>query len=135
MNLLQQTISGLDAHSYGLMLISVALLTTIALTADLILVAARNAAFGAIYLLLGLIPGLVLLVDFARFSKVAPQPMLLGLDLMALFKAAGPFLDLQVRPMSGLYLVGGGLALLLLTGVLRIAAPGFTPTARKDKRI
>jgi Ca2+/Na+ antiporter len=105
------------------MLIIVGLLAALTLTADLLFVSARNAAFGAIYLLLGLAPGLILLVDYARFDKLAPRPMLLGLDLMTLFKAASPFLDLQIRPMVGLYLVGAGLALLLFAGVLRVVAP------------
>jgi hypothetical protein len=133
-NLLQQTITGLDAHGYGLMLIIVGLLAMLALAADLIFVSARNAAFGAIYLLLGLVPGLILLVDYSRFDKMAPRPILLGLDLMTLLKAASPFLDLQVRPMVGLYLVGAGLALLLFTGVLRMAAPMLLPMARGRER-
>lgn len=122
-NLLQQTITGLDAHGYGLMLIIVGLLAALTLTADLLFVSARNAAFGALYLLLGLAPGLLLLIDYARFDKLTPRPMLLGLDLMTLLKAASPFLDLQVRPMVGLYLVGIGLTLLLFIGVLRMVAP------------
>jgi len=131
---LQQTITGLDAHSYGLLLIVVAILAAVALAADLILLSPDNAAFGAVYLLLGLAPGLMLLVDYARFDRLARQPMLFGLDLMTLFKATNPFLDLQVQPMTGLYLVGAGLALLLLTGLLRIAAPLLLSTARRNKR-
>jgi hypothetical protein len=131
---LQQTITGLDAHSYGLLLIVVAILAAVALAADLILRSPGNAAFGAIYLLLGLAPGLMLLVDYARFDRLARQPMLFGLDMLKIFQAAAPFLDLQVRPMTGLYLVGAGLALLLLTGLLRIAAPGLLGHVRNDER-
>jgi hypothetical protein len=131
---LQQTITGLDAHSYGLLLIIVAVVAAAALAADLILLSPGNAAFGAVYLLLGLAPGLMLLIDYARFDRLARQPMLFGLDLMTLFKATNPFLDLQVRPMSGLYLVGAGLALLLLTGIVRMAAPLLLPTISHDER-
>jgi pSer/pThr/pTyr-binding forkhead associated (FHA) protein len=132
---LQQTITGLDAHSYGLLLIIVAILAAAALAADLILLSPGHPAFGAVYLLLGLAPGLMLLVDYARFDRLARQPMLFGLDMMTLFKATNPFLDLQVQPMTGLYLVGAGLALLLLTGVLRIAAPLLRSTTHHNERI
>jgi hypothetical protein len=116
------------------MLIVVGLLAALALAADLLFVSARHAAFGSVYLLLGLAPGLVLLMDYARFDRLARQPMLFGLDLMAIFKAAVPFLDLQVKPLTGLYLVGAGLAGILLTGIVRMAAPILSKHAHNDER-
>jgi len=129
-SLLQHTITGLDAQGYGLMLIIAGLLAALALAADLIFISAKNAAFGVVYLLLGLTPGLVLLVSYSGFDKAATRPMLLGLDLMTLLKAVSPFLDLQVRPLVGVYLVGAGLTLLLVAGVLRIVAPSIRNSER-----
>lgn len=129
-NLLQHTITGLDAQGYGLMLIIAGLLAALALAADLIFISAKNTAFGVVYLLLGLTPGLVLLASYFNFDKAATRPMLWGLDLMTLLKAASPFLDLQVRPLVGIYLVGAGLTLLLVTGVLRIIAPSVRNSER-----
>lgn len=129
-NLVQHTITGLDVQGYGLMLIIAGLLAALALAVDLMFIPAKNVAFGILYLLVGLAPGLILLVSYASFDKAAMRPVLLGLDLMTLLKAASPLVDLQIRPLVGIYLIGAGLTLLLIAGVLRLVVPGVRSTER-----
>ncbi len=121
--LLEQTVGGMDTHAYGLVVLGIAIVTALTLVLDIALVPARRGAFGLVYLLLGLAPGVLLLVEYARFDQLARQPVLFGIDVAALFKVSQQLMDIRVRPLIGIWLLGAGLLLLLATGILRIMFP------------
>ncbi len=124
-SLLEQTVSGMDTHAFGLVVLGVAVVAAITLVLDLALVPAHRGAFGLVYLLLGLAPGALFLAEYSRFDQLAHQPVLFGIDIATLFKASQQLVDIQVRPLIGIWLLGAGLLLLVATGVLRILFPSL----------
>jgi pSer/pThr/pTyr-binding forkhead associated (FHA) protein len=130
LRLLEQTVGGMDTHAYGLIVLAVAIATAITLVLDIALAPTQRGAIGLAYLLLGLGPGIIFAVEYARFDQAARQPVLFGLDVMTLLKVSEQLMDIQVKPLLGLWLLAAGLLLVCATGLLRLLLPALAKPGR-----
>ena len=110
-------IQGMEAYG-GLMLLTagVAALVTIV---DASMRWWRSWAAGLVYVAIALLPIGMLLLEFRRFAQLANQQILFGVDLLKIVQGASELIQPKVTPLSGLYLTGIGLVLLLTAGLIR----------------
>ena len=110
-------IQGMEAYG-GLMLLTagVAALVTIV---DAKMRWWRSWAAGLVYVAIALLPIGLLLLEFRRFVQLANQQILFGVDLFKIVQGASEIIQPKVTPLSGLYLTGIGLGLLLTAGLIR----------------
>jgi hypothetical protein len=114
-------IQGMDG--YGPVLLLAAGLALLAIVFDLTLRLTRSVAPGVICVLSGIAPAVVLAVSAERFVRLGHWDILFGVNLLELLQIAEKLTEATVTPLSGLYLTGLGLALLLAAGIFRMAAP------------
>ena len=115
-----QQIGGLDG--YGRLTLGIAALSTLALAVDIFVY--RSAIPGIVYLVAGIVAtgaiGFDLVNYYRYYDQLQDLTLLLGIQLADVVQVFDQFIDLQIRPMIGLYLTGAGLVLLLIAGVGRL---------------
>jgi hypothetical protein len=114
-------IRGLDG--YGTFMLVIALIVLIALACDLLLRLQRSGFPGVVYLLGAVLPLALLLNDVVRFNALGAQDLLFGVSLGQLVEGAGRITDVQVTPLTGLYVAAAGCVLLFGAGLARALAP------------
>ncbi len=120
-------LEGMD--TFGPLVLIAGALALLGLLVDLGMKLSRSSFPGLIYILTALLPIGLIYVEIKRFSNVANQEILFGVNLLTMLEGATKLLAPKVTPLTGLYLTGIGLACVLLAGVVRCLSPLF---ARKD---
>ena len=110
-------IQGMEAYG-GLMLLTagVAALVTIL---DASMRWWRSWASGLVYVAIALLPIGMLLLEVRRFAQLANQQILFGVDLLKIVQGASELIQPKITLLSGMYLTGIGLLLLLVVGLIR----------------
>jgi hypothetical protein len=116
--------------SYGWLTLLAACAAALILVLDLALRLARSALPGIAYIVASLLPAVVLIADFQRFTRLGSVPILFGINLLDVFQGASKILEPKVELLTGLYLTLIGLALLVLMGVLRAILPALSAGRR-----
>lgn len=121
-----QQIGGLDG--YGRLTLGIAALSALALAVDIFVY--RSAIPGIVYLVSGMVATAAIGFDLVNYYRYYDQlqdlTLLLGIQLADVVQVFDQFIDLQIRPMIGLYLTGAGLVLLLIAGVGRLVIAVLT---------
>lgn len=117
-------------ETYGALALIAGAVALIGLLVDFGLKLARSVVPGLIYLLAGLIPMVLVYVEIQRFSALANQEILFGVNLLKMLEGATKLLAPKLTLLTGLYLTGIGLGVLLIAGILRCLMPLLT---RKDR--
>jgi hypothetical protein len=117
-----QEISGLEGH--GKLTLLVAVVSTIALVVDIFL-HRRSAIPSIVYLLSSLMAGTAIAFDvlnyYRFYSQMQDLTLLFGIQIEQVVEVFDQFMDVSVTPMSGLFLTGIGLILLLLGAIGRLS--------------
>lgn len=110
-------IQGMAAYG-GLMLLvtGIAALVTIL---DLSMRWWRSWEPGFVIVMTAIIPGVILLIDARKLTRLADQEILFGVDLLTIVQGASEIIQPKLIPLSGLYLTAVGLVLLLIAGLIR----------------
>jgi pSer/pThr/pTyr-binding forkhead associated (FHA) protein len=110
-------IQGMEAYG-GLMLLTAGI-AALAAILDVSMRWRRSRVSGLVYVAIALLPLVMLLTEFRRFAQLANQQILFGVDLLKIVQGASEIIQPKVTPLSGLYLTGIGLVLLLVVGFMR----------------
>jgi len=115
------TIEGLMAH--GKLTLALAVVSTAALVVEIFFYR-RSLIPGVVYLVTGLMVIATMAFDAVNYAQHAMQiqdiDLLFGYQLGDLTEALGTIVEIEVVPQVGVYLVGAGLALLLMGGIARV---------------
>jgi hypothetical protein len=110
---------------FGMLTLGIAAVCVILLFVD-VLLRGRSIVPGLLYLLIGVVVGVVVIMDlkglYDVYDQVQSLSALFGIKLESAVKAFGKFIDVKVTLLPGLYLTAAGLGLLLVGGVVRLLA-------------
>jgi len=110
-------------QGYGRLTLAIAIISTIALVADIFFYR-KSAIPGVVYLLSGVVAAGAVGFDVMNYighaEKLRDLTALFGIQLGDVVEFITQYIEFDIRLMSGVYLTGAGLILLLLAGAGRI---------------
>jgi hypothetical protein len=111
-------------QGYGQLTLAIAIMSAIALVVD-IFVYRKSAVPGVVYLLLGFVAAGLVGMGAASYlqhiDKMRDLTVLFGIQLVEVVQFITQYIEFEISLMSGVYLTGAGLLLLMLAGAGRIA--------------
>lgn len=120
------SIAGMDAYGEAVLVAGIIILLILVL--DLTLNLSRSSLPGIAYVLAALAPIGIIYSEIYRFRHLTGKEVIFGINLLTIIEGAGQFLEIKIVPLTGLYMTGIGLAVLLFAGCFRLLSPLLSRT-------